>query len=313
MGKYYTSSYELIQEINFLKRKIDDIGKENIINHHLAEEVENNINSIAIKIENTNRRNRYSPIIKNIKIFGRALQGVFPYAIITGAIFGLQALIYDVPFIRQDQYKIAAHNEIIDINGLICDKVNYVVSSTSLNNSAYYSTNWEKRDDGKYYRTVKEYTVKYRDVEELKELINNPDMTFDDVFGKPETKYEIKTEEEITENDLKEGKGYKIVYRYLDDEDFIVEIQDVGPNIGFSVVYILFTALCLIPIAIIRDKESKFNFREHFYSLQQKYQKVDLTEAIKLFEEGKIKFYRVQHRQVQLTDPITNEKTYLKA
>ncbi len=313
MGKYYTSSYELIQDINSFERKIDNIGDENIINHNRAEEIEKDINAIASKIKRTNQRNKFSSIIKNVKIFGRALQGIFPYALVVGTVFGLQSLIYDVPFIRQDQYKIAEHNEVIDNNGLIYDKVNYAVSSINVSNSAYYSTSWEKKDDGKYYRTVKEYSIRNSDIEELEEVVNNPDITFDEAFGRPEIKYEIKTEEEITENDLKEVKGYKIVYRYLDDEDFIVEIQDVDQNIGFAVIYIVFTALCLIPIALFRKETRFFDFKAHLYNLQKKYQKIDLTEAIKLFEEGKAKFYRVQHEKIELTDPITNEKTYLKA
>ena len=313
MNKGYIRVSDLRSDINNLDKKIDNIGNDNIINHSTVSEIEANINDIEKGIKATKRQNALRTCIKNIKIFGRALQGICPYAVVASIVFGLQVVIYDVPFFRQDQFKIAQHEQIIDNTGVFDDKVNYVTPDSTPINAAHFSTGWEKKADGKYYRTIKEYNIGEKTIEELKEIVNNPDITFDEAFGKSSnTKYEVKTEEEITEKEKQEGKGFKIIYRFNDDEDVILEAQNIGQNIGLSVIYLGFTVLCSLLIVLWRKEESDYNFMDHLHRIQRENTKIDLSEVIKLFEEKKIKFERVKHQQVSFEDPITHEKAFVK-
>ena len=311
--KGYTSISDLRKDVDNLDNKIDNIGNDNIINHSTVAEIEKEIKDIEEGIKDTNRTNALKTCIKNVKITGRALQGIGPYALVAAAVFGLQVAIYDVPFIRQQQFKIAQHEQIIDNTGVFDDKITYVVPETKPNNAAHFSTGWEKKADGKYYRTIKEYKIGEKTIEELLEIVNNPNITFDEAFGESSnTRYEVKTEDQITEKEKTEGKGFKIVYRYTDDEDVMLEAQDIGPNIGFSVLYAFFTALCCALIVLWRIEESDYDFIDHLNRIKREYPMVDLSEVKRLFEEKKIKFERVKHQQVTFEDPITGEKSIIK-
>lgn len=309
----YTRVNDLRDDIDHLDKKIDNIGNDNIIKHSTIDEIEEEINSIEKAIKTTKRRNILRTCIKNIKIFGRAMQGVGPYVVVASLVFGLQTAIYDTPFIRQDQFKIAQHEQIIDNEGIFDDKITYVLPETTSTNAAYYSTQWEQKADGKYYRTVKEYKINDKTIEELKEIVSNPNCSFDEVFGKStSTKYEVKTESEITEKEKQEGKGFKIIYRYTDDEDVILEAQDIGQNIGLSVVYVGFSILLNMLVVLWRIEESDYDFYQHLDRIQRENRNVDLSEAIKLLKEKKIKFYKVKHQEVTLEDPITGTKSTIR-
>ena len=309
----YIRASDVIEDITELDKKMDNIGNDNIINHSTIAEIEKDINDIEKGIKKTNKSNVIKTSIKNIKITGRALQGIAPYVVVASIVFGLQTVMLDVPFIRQDQFKIAKHEQIIDNSGIFDDKVTYVVPSDKPTNSAHFSTGWEKKADGKYYRTIKVYNIGEKSIEELLDIVNDPNITFDEAFGaSTSTKYEVKTEEEITEKEKEEGKGFKIVYRFTDDEDVILEAQDLGPNIGFSITYVIFTALCYLLVALWRDEQSNFDFHSHVDRIQRAYRTVDLSEVKRLLDEKKLKFERVKHQQVSFEDPITGQKTYIK-
>lgn len=313
MNKGYIRVSDLRNDINNLDKKMDNIGNDNIINHSTVSEIEASINNIENSIKATKRQNFLKTCIKNIKICGRAIQGIGPYVVVASIVFGLQTVIYDVPFFRQDQFKIAQHEQIIDNSGVFDDKVTYVTPDATPVNAAHFSTGWEKKTDGKYYRTIKEYSIGEKTIDELKEIVNNPNITFDEVFGKStSTKYEVKTEEEITEKEKQEGKGFKIVYRFTDDEDVILQAQDLGQNIGFSIIYLVFTALCSSLIVLWRMEESDFDFMDHLHRIQRENPTIDLSEVIKLFEEKKIKFERVKHQEVTIEDPITGKKSIIR-
>ena len=310
----YERASNLESDIKNLNDSIDNIGDDNIINHSRVADIENDIKRIENNIKITNRKNIGKTCIRNIKIFGRALQGIFPYVVAAGLVFTGQTLLGDVPFYPQDQFKVAQHEQTFDNNGIISDKVTYINASNDIKNSAYYSTKWEKKADGKYYREIKEYDISNLTIEQLHDYILNPGDDIDEnVFGKSEkVRYEVKEEKDITKEDLSEKTGIKIVYRYTDDEDVILAAQDVGPNILLSLLYLFLSFVACLPVMLWRDEDSDFDFKEYVYDYCKEYRKVDITELEKLFKEKKIKFDIVRHQDVNLVDPITEEKMLVK-
>ena len=309
----YERASLLESDINRLNNSIDDIGNDNIINHSVLADIESDIERIESNIKITNLKNKGKTCIRNIKIFGRALQGAFPYIVGAGMVFGIFTLCGDIPFYPQDQFRIAQHEQIIDNNGVVSDNATYVLPSSSIKNSAHYSTRWEKKDDGKYYRMIKEYDIGNYTTDELKELIKNPDLDFEETFGKNTSiKYEVKNENEITKADLSEDTGFKIVYRYTDEEDVVLKAQDVWPNIGLTLLYLLVSVIPSLIVAAWRMDESDFDFMDYVKEYSEDYKKVDIKELERLFKEKKIKFERVRHQNVSLTDPITEQKMLIK-
>ena len=301
------------EDLEKLDEKINNIGSENIVNHSNIAEAEVMVREIEDNIKKANNKNRMISCIRNIKIFGTILQGAYPYLIVAGLLFGAQSLIGDVPYIRQREFKVAQHEQIIDKNGIFDEKITYITQSDDLKNEAYYSTRWVQKEDGNYYRVRKTYDIGVHTPEDLKNIISKPDFNFEEEFGKSTSnKYEYKTPEQITEKDLEEGDGFKIIYRYNDDEDVILGIQDLWPNIGLSAAHILFVIICSLFVFMIRDDVSDFDFDSYLDYVKRENKNVNIEEVKKLFAQKKIKFEVVKHEQVTLTDPVTGEQTKIR-
>ena len=310
----YERASNLESDIVKLNNEIDNIGDDNIINHSRVADIEADIKRIENNIKTTNRKNKEKTCIRNIKIFGRAFQGVFPYIVAAGLVFTVQTVLNDVPFYPQKEFKVARHEQTIDNTGVLSDKVTYINASDNVKNSAYYSTKWEKKADGKYYRAIKEYDISNLTIEQLHDYILNPGDDIDEnAFGKSnKIKYEVKEEKDITEEDLSEKTGIKIVYRYTDEEDVILAAQDVAPNILLSLLYLFLSFVACLPVMLWRDEGSNYDYNRHLNRLKRDYKEVDITELEKLFKEKKIKFDVVRHKDVNLVDPINGEKMLIK-
>ena len=185
-------------------------------------------------------------------------------------------------------------------------------------NSLYYSTEWEKNDDGNYYRMIEDYNIGQYTIEELKELISNPNLNFEEVFGKnTSSRYEIKNENEITEEDFKEEAGFKIVYRYTDEEDIILNTEYMS-----VILFIIFMSLVgmLTPLIGVvwcgindfRKSYPDFDIKKYVKKYNDEYQKVDIDELVKLFKEKKIKLKLIRHQQTMLINPNAKEKVFVR-
>ena len=149
---------KVLDDICELDKKIGDIGKDNIISHSSLDEASEMVKGIDKEINNIKGINRKRTAIKGIKMFGRILVEVFPYVLVGGLIFGLQSAIFDTPFVHQDVVKIADYEKTIDNTGATTKKLNYVESDEkSYDNLLSYTSKWEKKQDGFYYQTIKEY------------------------------------------------------------------------------------------------------------------------------------------------------------
>ncbi len=315
MEDNYKIVNSLSEDIEKLDEKIANIGNDNIINHSTVKEVEGMMKDINKKIKRTNRINGLITCIRNIKIFGRFLQGGLPYIVVASLVFTGQTLLGDVPFYPQkSEFKVAQHEQIIDANeGVIDEKIEYITEGHGAKNEVTYTTKWEKKNDGNYYRVTQTYDIGNYSTEELKEMINNPSFSFDETFGKSKSnKYEYKSEKDITQEDLEAESGFKIIYHYTDDLDVILGAQDTTGNILLSVLYILITVLGSLPVIYWRIEESDYYFTDHLERIKEENPNIDIDEIKRLFKEKKIKFDVVKREQVMMEDPITGQQQIIK-
>ena len=307
---------ELLEQISEFDKEIDNIGKDNIINHSSLHEAETSYKLINKNIKRADRTNKLVTCLKNVKILGRLLQGGFPYIVVAGLVFTGQTLLGDVPFYPQkNEFKVAQHEQIIDKTGVIDEKVSYIKEGTGDKNQIQYTTKWEKKADGNYYRATQTYEVENFTAEHLKEMINDPTFNFEETFGRSKSnKYEVKKESELTPKDLEEEAGFKIIYHYTDDLDVILGAQDTGTNVGLSFLYVFITFLGTLPVLFWRMEESDYDFGEHLERIKDeaKASKIDIEEIKRLFNEKKIKFELVKKGEISLTDPITGEVQVIK-
>ena len=105
---------DISSSIDALDKKIDDIGNDNIINHSTIKDIEEDIARINKKIKNIDNKNRKRISIKNIKIFGTLIRLVLPYVVVSGLLFGVFAIFGDIPFVRQQQLKIAERKIVME-------------------------------------------------------------------------------------------------------------------------------------------------------------------------------------------------------
>ena len=307
---------EIVENINNriieLDKKIDNIGNENIINHSTVNEINGIISDINKDIKKTERKNKRITCIRNIKIFGRTFQGVFPYLVVCGMLFTAQTMLGDVPIYPQEQFKFAHHEETIDYTGIVSDKVTYNNNKDNMDNSAYFVSKWEQKSDGRWYRAVKEYgRFKDYSLEDLLEMAKNKDINFEEIFGKvQDVKFEVS--KEVPTEEIEKGDYLKIIHRYKNEEDVMLIPQDFWANFGLSALYLFLCFIFSMGVAALREEHSNYNWKRHLNRIKRNNANINLDEIKKLFDEKKIKFERKIHPEVVLTDPITHEASIVR-
>ncbi len=319
MNKYETMIEDLNNGILSAHDKIDDIHNNNIINRSPINEIERSIEGLngiihEIEEENVNRSR-----IKNIKIFKEFTKMALPYVVVAGLLFGIQTLTFDVPFAKQDQFKVAKTASTLDSLSVFGTETNYVVPSEKKSTDhATYVTKWEKRGDGKYYRTIKEYNFKTLDgIYSLQLLLNlrdpNQQNKLFHVYEDPSsTRYESRFEGELTEEELAQDDYVKLTYYSFDEKNFIISSQDDLPNIIYSVIYLLALSAAGAGIYFGRKNLSNYDYLEIIKNIKEMYPEIDISYSKGLFEELKERFSKVKNEQVTLVDPITNEGYIVK-
>lgn len=311
------TEYELVSSLNTdiekLDEKISNIGNENIIDHSTVKEVDKMIKDIDRDIKRVNRKNVLKVCIKNIKIFGRILQLIFPYLVAAGIAFTGQILLGgDIPFYPQNNKYYATHEETIDYTGVISDESFYDSSSSKLSNTIYYASKWEQREDGKWVRELKEFAkVPKYSIEELTEMAKEKDLDIEKVFGKvSKTKTEVRSS--LPEDEIEKDSGIIIINRYIDKDDYIFIREDTLPNIGGGIIFIFIAAVLSLPVIDWRMDASDFSISRHIRRINSENSKIDLSEIKKLFASKKIKFESIVHSEATLKDPITGKKQKIR-
>lgn len=303
-------------DINELGKEIEDLANANIINNSRIEQVNNSIKNVNKKIKTIEKDNLKTICIRNIKVFGKFIYRVLPYVLAASGMFAAHITTFkDVPFYPQKVNKIAYHETVITKDTIDDQMIGYkdpiTVAKNELTDKAYYTTSWQMQEDGKYHRTIKEYTAVDFNVYEYQLAANNPDNNLLSVLDKEISKTEeVKEAEELSSEELAKGSSIKFVFHYSDEEDFIVEAQDDMTNFGLTMAYILVTLPLFLPTFLTRLSRF-YSFREIAKKIIEENPTIDTKKLKLLLEEKKIKFELVKIGQVSLEDPITHKKSYI--
>ena len=321
MNRYvYDEKLELEQEVNKLDKKIEDLKYANIVSSKMQESINEDIKNINIKIRDININNIECALIRKVKVLGKYVLRAIPYVIIANLFLGFHLFIFrEFPFYRDLEKRFPLHEVTLDKDVTI-DKVEetrkprYNNEVYYTDGKAFYTTKWELGEDNKYHRLIKEYDVSIITPEELKILVNKPKVELEDILYRYRSeKEEIKNKEELTLEELNKEDTVRFIYHYIDENDFVMELQDPQNNLGFTLAYLILTiASSGVLFFSRRDKHYNETFIKELEKIKKRYSKTDIEEIKKLFKENKIKFELVKRGEVTLTDPITNEKTRVR-
>lgn len=283
------------ENIAKLDNKIDDIDNSNIINNSSKEQAVVLINDIENSIRKVKGENIRRFWVKNIKIFGRLLQGVFPYIVAVALPFTGQTLLGDIPFYRQEEFKFAHYEETVDASGIIDNKVIYNLDEKETLDTATFISKWEQKSDGKWYRSIKEYESTYNySVDDLMTMANNNNLNFEKVFGKQKKiSFEVREEEPKEEN----IDYIKFVRHSINHEDVMYLPQDSLSNLGYTAATVFFAISFVFCILSWRVNQSNYDFNEHCKNIRNKYPNINIAAVKELFKEQKIRFERFAHQE----------------
>ena len=285
--------YEVGEKIEKLDFENRSVSGELSISGQLETEINQELDVIEGKIEQVSKKNIKEAIIKNVKIALRFVQLVIPFVIAFGATTALFYFLGDIPFYPEQEFFYKHHETTFDTLGNEEDKESFISTNlTDVHNTAYFSTKWEQKDDGKYYRTIRQYDFTEYTLDELKEMINDPNLNYEQAFGKAKGNSYI-AKKELDEGDSTEKPYVQVIFRYNDDEDIILRGQDMDSNLIYGFLWLLLNIILDVGILAIRSDCSMFDFGECVRDLKRKYRKEDVEALKKLLEEKKITINRV--------------------
>lgn len=321
MNRYvYDEKLELEQEVNKLDKKIEDLKYANIVSNKKQESINEDIKNISIKIRDINIHNIECALIRKVKVLGKYVLRAIPYTIIASLFLGFHLFVFrEYPFYRDLEKRYPLH-EVTLYKDVMIDKLEETGQVRSNNEvyytsgEAFYTTKWELGEDNKYHRLIKGYEVSNITPDELKILVDKPKVELEDILYRYRSeKEEIKDKEELTDEELNKEDTVRFIYHYIDENDFVMEIQSPTNNLGFTLAYLILT-ISASGVLFFGRREKKYNenFIKEVEKIKKRYSKTDIKEIKKLFKENKIKFELVKRGEVTMTDPITNEKTRIR-
>ena len=310
----YTNPSEIEKDLNDLQGKIDELKDSIDCNQELKKQIDDSINDIGFKIKRTKKNNKKIVRIRKIKGFKALLRATGPYIITASLLFGIQTLIGDVPYYPQKHFQDACYTNVYDNHGReYSEKTYHYDDDEDLFKYiyGYYVTPWELKEDGKYYRTTKEYQIDKSLLEDIKKNINNPLFRLEDYSGVV-TDISHEVEKKVSEEELNEGSVIKITMRYTNNEDVMLVAQGFGSNFCLTGLHILIVGLVwLIQAAIIdsyhddcKENNTKyFTLESALNKLKKEYKELDIEQYINLLEDKKMQLKIMPHREVQ-TQPL---------
>ena len=302
----YSRPSQLEHDLEELEKSIEDIknGNYSIINSTVTHNVQKKIDSIEGNIKITKRNNFAKSCIRNIKIFGKMIQAVGPYVVAAGLLFGSFVIFGDIPFYPQEVFKTNCVQEIIDNHGNV-ERVDNYQSYPDESKKAFYTTKWVKKIDGRYYRTSIEYNFKDYTLEELKKMAVDPNLNYEEAFGKKVNK-KTEVRNEVSEEELAEENTLRIIFPHTEEEDVILSAQDPAPNILFSLLYLALVGGIYACIIYFRRNESSFDYEDDVDDIKSEYEKVDIAALKDMFDKKKIRFERIVHNKEEKEEDYSN-------
>ena len=311
MKDRYFDTRGLEKDLATLDNKIKDLqeGNQNIVSHSVVSEIEDDINNINYKIKNTKIHNILNTGIRNIKLFGNILHLIYPYVIVAGICMGISALCGDIAYIPQEQLKYGYHEVVMDNRGAVEDKLEYKQGMPTENGHIYFTSNWQLKADGRYYRKTEDYNISKITIEELEELMKKTNFSLEEAFGAPENET-VEVKDKVASEDLENNDYIKITYKYGDRENFLYLKQDMGENIKESIWVTVIFGLISAMVWLIRVNESSYNYARKRKDIINYYKNPDMKDVMRQFREKSKAFKTMKKNNFQSIQEV--ERNYQK-
>ena len=296
----YFSKDELSCDLNCLDNKMKDIqeGNSNIIKNSVVNDLEESMKKINTKVRNTKIHQGIVTSIKNVRLFGNLLRLTFPYIIATTLAFLFPyAVMGDIAFLRQECPQYAYHEVIMDDSGAVEDKITYKQDAPTSAANITVTTGWELNEDGKYYRKIEEYGINKVTIEKLQEIFNETNYSLSDFFGEP-TNEKIETRDDLSKEELEQGRYTKITYQYGDRKDEKILPQDAEINAMFTILYVLLAISCNMLVYSIRFGLN-YSYLRNRAKILEKYKNPDMQDVMRQFREKKKTFEVMKQNNFQ--------------
>ena len=251
------------------------------------------------EVEDLERQIKYEKLVnlKNVLIRetlinGRRLQWIAPFILTAGIMTGCFKLFgAGFPFYRDDVKAYLHTMKEFDNAGNVRYEEQYG-EFNSLTHQINHYTKWEDAGNGFYTRRVESYKLSDITDENVLSLFEKDNLTIEDIFGNKVSSVK-ETKNNLTEEELMQGEYLEATIYNKDENDYIMVKEEIDDNVGFSVLFVLFTILAELGPAYYRYEKSSFDYDEVVYDIREKYKKVDIEKVKKLLEIKKENYNRL--------------------
>ena len=260
-------------------------------NYVLVSKLSKDIDDLEKRLKHVNIENFKKISIRNIKIFGRVLQMLYPYILAFTIPFTLQSIIFDIPFYPENVRQEKCYMMELDNKGII-DYQSQYDSFSNESNRLYIYSKWEKSNDY-YTRTINLYRLNDFTNDELIELVNKDSLSIVELLGSPVSSITEK-KNILTEEEIKDDGYIKAKYYYEDKDDYIIIRQSIGENLVCSLLFLFIMGMSEYAVFKYRSDYSSFYFQDRVDDLIERYEKTDVKMLEKKLEVKKNNLYRLQ-------------------
>ena len=305
----YVMVRKLTDSVNNLDKDIEDLSVANIVNNKMTESINKKFEDIEKGFKDIKKINRKRVCIKSVRVFGRILRFICPSIIAVGVSFGSLAVAGDIPFYKQD-VRTPMHYELSVDNSGNESVNNWYEYDAQLSATINIYSKWELKDDGKYHRTVGNYSMVFP-YEKIKEFVKSEEAVRKQ-FGSPRNTEEV--QDVVSEEELNRGAYILGVYRYDDYTDCVMLEQDDYHNNVLSGLFVFLLVIYNAMFYFFRY-ETGYSFREKLAEeLYEKNRKIYLSPDIKKqFKEKRKEYERIKkgnNNPVDIDDLLDKKKIY---
>ena len=267
-------------------------NKQNLEKEKMLTQFKKDIQQLEEDIKNSKTANRKIHALRGLKITLRTLQLIAPYVLTFSLVLGGFSAIGGTPFVQDSQKKKLETKKVLDSLGNIRYEQQYDEFSDA-KGIITYAGKWQKKDDTFYSREIKTYSAAKLNEESIIKIIEEDNITsLEDILGKPISS-KIQTQNNLTEEEIKEEPFLEAVIYCESDDDFIIVKESTSENILVTVLWFLVTILLEFIPMYIRYEHSNFDYEYLVERIKEKHPLIDEKELVKKLEIRRSNYNRL--------------------
>lgn len=245
-------------------------------------EMQKEITKLEHEIKHSKIGNAKVYALRGLKIVLRTGQLIAPFAVTAGITIGGFAAFGGTPFYRDKHKQKLEMMKELDSLGNIRYEQQYEEYQNSKSVISYYSK-WNFAEDNLYSRDIETYALGDITEEQILKLINDDVVSLREILGEPISKKK-ETKNNLTEEELQSEPFLQAMIYSKFDDDFIIVKESSIDNFGFTLLWVLATALAeLIPLGW-RNEYSYFDYGYCIRKIKEKHPTTDVEELTKKLE-----------------------------